>query len=332
MLKVEFLRILRNPNWKYLLFVLLGSSIYYALTYNNDSSSLSPVFLFPTMHKDLMIGIATMPSFLYAILLYSIAMKEEPITTWYTTLAFPMHQQWHIICKAIALLIFLLPGCLLSILTYIWMAHTISSAFLTYLFSIQIIYFICFFFYCFYVSQGYIFMMGTITSVNVLQRLTPLALGSSIINAGNWVQGFSLLWWKLGILIVLFFIGLLIFSKYTMHTKLYREIVLTKLFQIKPQTMSEITADKYKNRFDTFLQLIFKKLERKKSKTYWETCAVLEVTMKQTFFSSFFILVFLLLFIIFKSFIPLIFMLIFVLNIVYRFMIEKKHIQTVCIK
>lgn len=332
MIKTEFLRILRNAKWKYVLCVLLGSGIYYALVYNNESSSLSPVFSIPTTHRDLMIAIATMPSFLYAFLLYSIAMEEEALTTWYTTLAFPMRQQWHMICKAIVLLIFLLPGCLLSILTYGWMAHTISSAFLAYLFSIQALYFICFFFYCFYVSQGYIILMGTITSVNVLQRLTPLALFSCIINAGNWVQGFSLLWWKLGILFVCLFIGLLIFAHYTMHTKLYREIVLTKLFQMKPQTLSEITAEKYRNRFDAFLQLVFRKLERKRSTTYWETCAVLEVTIKQTLFSIFFIFVLLLLLIVFKNLILCILMLIFMINIIYRYRCEKKHMQRVWIK
>lgn len=331
MLKEEILRILRNPKWKYLFFVILASFLYYVVMYNDATHSLSPIFLTLTSHEQLLIGIATIPSFLYAFLLYSIALEEEPVQTWYTTLAFPMRQQLHILSKAIAILLFLIPGCLLSLIAAMWLNHTVSYTFLTFMFSIQSIYFINFFFYCFYVSQGYISSMGTITSVNILQRLTPIALFVCIINAGNWIQGFSLLWWKMVILILILFVGLLVCSNYTMHSKLYREIVLTKLFQTKPQTMSELTAEKYKNRVDVLLQFLFKKLERKKSSTYWKTCAVVEVTLKQNFFSIFFSFVFLYITILCKSIIPAIIMLYFIGSIVYHYKKEKKHIQIVYI-
>lgn len=332
MLKEEFLRLLRNPKWKYMIVVVLTSFLYYVVMYNDEPTSLSPMFAYATSHEQLLIGISTMPSFLYAFLLYSIALEEEPIQTWYTTLAFPIRQQQHILSKALVILIFLIPGCLLSMIASIWMMHTISYAFLTYLFSIQSIYFIGFFYYCFYVSQGYIFSMGTVTSINVLQRLIPIALAACIINAGNWIQGFSLLWWKMGIFILLLYIGLLVFSNYTMHSKLYREIVLTKLFQIKPQTMSEITVEKYKNKFDYLLQLAFRKLERRKSATYWKNCAVLEVTLKKNFFSIFLSVIFLFITITYKNIIPAMIMLYFIGNSIYNYRKEKKYIQTVYIK
>lgn len=283
---MEGKRLLRNPKWKYLILVFIGAYFYYSLTYNNLNITTSSSFgMFPAVtHDQLLISIAMTPSLLYAILLYHIAILEEPIGTWSLLLTYPMPQQKRILLKCLCLILFLLPAGISSYIFYQYIGGQQPDIFLKFFICIHTIYLISFFYYCFYVSRGYIASGGSITILNILERITPVFLFFCVMNSGQWSIVFTRMWVGIIVTAILLFVILLMFSSHMMHTKLYREIVLSKLFKTVSMSMGQIIFAQYRGMFDTLIQCIFRKLDRGHA-GYWEKCATIEVVIKQQFYT-----------------------------------------------
>ena len=121
--------------------------------------------------------------------------------------------------------------------------------------------------------------MGTITVFNITKRMTPLFLLFCIFNEKQWANFFFTYWQFVLCFCILVLIGLCIALPYCMRRKLYREMVLSKIFPNLKFTPMQLQAMRYKNTADNLLQKLFIKLDNGKA-SYWPICAALEVTLK----------------------------------------------------
>ena len=334
MIWMEGKRLLFNARWKYLLLVILLSIAYGTMVYNDLPQTVSTSFgtgLLTTLtHDQLLMSISIMPSFLYAFLLYGIAMQEEPVSTWLPQLAFPFNQRKRILCKTICLILLILPAMFSSMLLYHWLGGYQRSCFLMFLTCIHSIYLLGYLYYCFYVSRGYLATGGTITVVNVLERLIPIFLGFCILNAGQWSLAFYRLGKGILLMSIIVYLLLIIFCSSMMHTKIYRELVLTKLFKNMPLSMSDLLREQYKGRADTLLQMLFKYLDRGGTH-YWKRCAMMELSLKQQFYSYLMVLVFMILAITQRQLLYLFVSICFLLYIRHRAKRESARLGRICI-
>lgn len=267
MISYEILRIIRNPKCKYGLLIALGTFAFHSQMQQFLTSQYSSI------------SFTMLVVFLFLLLFYQIAWEEEQPHCWKSILAYPKSYRRNYIGKFLALLLFQIPVAGIGILFYYSLESTVSIAFLRYLLCFQCLYFTGFFYSCFKTSKGYLSTMGTITVFNITKRMTPLFLLFCIFNEKQWANFFFTYWQFVLCFCILVLIGLCIALPYCMRRKLYREMVLSKMFPNLKFTPMQLQAMRYKNTADNLLQKLFIKLDNGKA-SYWPICAALEVTLK----------------------------------------------------
>lgn len=286
MIYEEIIRLLRNPKWKYIVLILLASYGYYAMGDATTAVGLSSVM----KYEDFTMSISMVPSFLCMYLLYHIAKEEEPLATWKTLLAFPIAQHPRYLVKTIALLLFQLPIFLVAQGSYYLLNNSLSMIMIHYSLVMQSIYFVGFLTYDFVIASGYLQQMGSVKIINVLEYLLPIFLISCILNAGSWIAVYDRYYYYIVGLVVVAYLLLLTCLTPLMKRKLFRELVLHKLFGTIAVSQSNLLFSQYQGMFDTILQSIFCRCDRHTHR-YWAVCAAIEVSLKQNMF--YFLLAFL---------------------------------------
>lgn len=282
MLKLEYLRLLRSSKWKYSIFVMIGSFLYYCFVYSIKPISLGTGMFSPLTFEQLMCSIALMVVFLSCYLVYEIAYDDERLATWIIKLAYPLHP-WRSILTKECILVMLQPILALpSMLVYYCLIGTWTYNYLVSLWMIQLLYFTAFHVFTYYTSKGYLYMGFSVAVVNIMKRLLPLFLCFCILNFGEWEDVF--LYGKYYISTVCCFVWmiLLIYSKQAMQRKVERELCLMKLLSGNMMSQGALMLEQYRNMLDLILQLLFYKFDTHKE-TYWKVVATIEVTIKQQF-------------------------------------------------
>lgn len=285
MIRYEAMRLLRNPAWKYGILALLaaymaGTAILTQL--GEDSSAL--ILFWPVSQTDVHYVLPALYVFAILTVFYEIMWKEEPFSSWATFLSFPLTCRTAFVSKLIVLLICQLPVFLLGLLVSWLFFAALSSGLFIYLAMIQLLYLTGMLFGCYHTSQGYLAQMGTITIINVTKRLVPIFVLFTILNAHDWV-GVML---QLCFFIILFCASVLFYLfcrlPNVMKRKLYRELVLGKLFPSLRLQPTAMEMERYRKRMDTILQKGFQ-YGAVQRPSHWRRCAIIEVVMKLHFFA-----------------------------------------------
>lgn len=284
MLYNELIRILRNPKWKYGVLIFIALIVYYVTLL--DASSIELKSMLRMGQEEALQSICLMPVVLINFLLFHIALEEEHQKTWKTLLPCPIAQGKRILSKFVILFLFQAPILCIPVGMYYIMSGMYSNELLTFAWCMQIIYITSFMYYCFKVSSGYLAQMGSITIINVLKTTTPIFLFFCITNIRDWMFAYNLLWGLITGCCVVLLIVLLVCNQSFMHRKLYREMILYKLFGLLSAQRSEMVSASYHSASDKALQFMFRLFDRK-SEAYWRGCAAVEVGIKQ---NGFFIL------------------------------------------
>ena len=311
MIYYELRRILRNPKWKYSLFIVLGS-LFYCITILDESSD-SMRALMRMQGIETLQSICLFPVILLCVLLYHIAQEEEHSQTWKTLLTYPVPQGKRVRSKLLVLLFLQLPILAFVGIFYYFVSGHVDLSVLKFSWSMQILYLTSFMYYTFNVSDGYISQMGSVKIVNVLRTTTPMFLFFCITNMKDWMYAYDLLWWLITTVCVLALLVLIIFIKPMMHRKLYREMILYKLFGFASSWQREKMRNDLHNVQDKALQFLFHLIPTK-SEGYWRMCAFVEVGLKT---NGFYLLIGILCFILWKQTSWILFMFIMLLSFAY---------------
>ena len=280
MISFELKKLLRDHQWKYLPLILAGAVLYHLLYYN-DLPLSTGTGLFSVMdHRQLVASIAAFPCFLLLYLLYRIAHQLESYATWKTELAFHMDPRKHLLASMAALALFqpfiLAIGCGIY---YVYM-HAIDLMLIRFLITLQIAYYVCYFYYTFLVKSGIMSEGMNVSVVNPLRSLSPIFLLCCILNMGDWMDVFSVALMPMAAAMVLMMGAMLYNCNYWMRVKLHRELILSKLFSGVANPRTEHMKANNKKQFDAALQAIFRFLPFH-SPGYWRFVAVFEVSIKQ---------------------------------------------------
>lgn len=277
MIRYECLRIIRNPKWKYTYLILLGSFLYYVTMSNDSSMDMKLMLRMGTIET--MQSACLLPVVLLCYLLYHIAQEEEPSQAWKTLLPYPVPQGKRITAKLCILLLFQIPILCVPMILYYIMTGTFQTSMLSFAYCMQLIYLASFMYYTFDVSSGYLSQMGSVKIVNVLKTCTPIFLLFCTTNIKDWMFGFGFLWNLLTLCFIILMAVLLFFHRTFMQRKLYREMILYKLFGFASSRQSEMMSETLHDTGDKILQTLFHMFP-KKSAPYWKVCAFVEVGIK----------------------------------------------------
>lgn len=332
MIRYELLRILRSGKWKYMVFSAIIVYLYavsmYSTAFMNGTQAGS---MFPLTPEQRIQSAAVMGTFAYLFVFYLIAWDEEPPLSWRTPLANPQTCRRAYLCKLAAVLLFQIPATAIAIALYTMVKKSITTEFLSFLLCIQLLYLTGFLYGCYKTSQGYMAAMGSITIINVTKRLVPIFLVFCILNAGDWSGAFAGIW----PIVVLFCLcvigGILFWLPECMKRKLHREMVLSRLFQNLKYTPGQLMMMQYQKRADRFIQFLFRKFDTH-SASYWQRCAVIEVSIKLHFFSFAFLILFLIWFFVKLNLLLLLVALAFLLHVLYCIRLESRTIHAVYIR
>lgn len=316
MMKYEYLKIIRNSKWKYGL--LLGL-VFYMIYVSSD------ILIEPTnMQKYLLLGF-----FLFEALFYNIVGDEERTESWQICLAYPITYRKNYLLMLVVLITVQLLVFLFGVVLY-QLIENISISFLCTLYCIQILYLTGYCYSCYKSAKGYLAVMGSITVVNVTKTIVPVFLFFCIMNSYQWDWFFSITWNMISIFCIVVLLGLFIFLPYSLKRKVYREMVLSKLFPNLRFSPIQLQMETYKKGADKTLQRMFRLFDRK-TLAYWQFCATLEVTLKLHFFVVILFLIFLIWFIDSYHILLIFAMIGCVLYFIYSFQQEYKKIEKVCI-
>ncbi len=316
MLKYEYLKIIRNSKWKY--GILLGI-VFYMVCISSDMLMESS-----DTQKYLLLGF-----FLFEALLYNIIKDEEKIGAWQICLAYPVTWRRNYFHMIVVLISIQVPVFIFGVLLY-QLVEGLSGTFLSTLYCIQILYLTGYCYSCYKTAKGYLSIMNTLTIVNVTKTLVPVFLYCCIMDAYQWNWFFSIAWPLISVFCIVVLAGLFIFLPYSLKQKIYREMVLSKLFPNLRFSPMQLQMERYRNSADKLLQHLFTLFDRK-TLAYWQFCAVLEVTLKVHFFVIILFLIFLIWFIDSYNILLIFAMIGCVLYFIYTFKQEYKKMGKVCI-
>ena len=280
MICLELKKLLRDSEWKYIILVVAGGLIYYSMTYNELPVSTGLGIFNVMNHQQLLASISAFPAFLFLYLLYRIAQHQENYASWKCELAYRKDQKAHICSVLVTLLLFqpipLLIGCGL----YYVFTQTFDIMLLRFLITLEFAYLISYFYYTFIVKSGIMTQGLNVSVVNPLRSLTPIFLGTCILNMGDWLDVLSVALMPMLVTCVILFSVLCYQCNYWMRVKLHRELVLNKLFAGVSNPRMEHVKRRQKKQLDTFMQAIFR-IVPCHSAGYWRFVSVLEVSIKQ---------------------------------------------------
>ncbi|MGX8833640.1 hypothetical protein ACWG0P_05440 [Amedibacillus sp. YH-ame6] len=325
MLSHELFRILRNPKWKYGIFILLFCIAYFIMTRQSSSQVTS---MFAVNIKDIDYMLSIMPVFLTCFLLYQIAFEEERQESWKTLLVYPVGQEKRIFAKLLVLLLMQIPIMLLSFIVYFILHQSFSMMLFHYALCVQLIYLLSFMYYTFVVSNGYLDQGGSIIILNVLKTTTPIFLLFCILNTSAWMRAFHQIWWFVCICFVFMIFVLFRFHDELMRRKLYRETILYKVFGGIASNSLQSMLGNVKDMLDKLLQSLLK-LYARNSKKRWKSAAAIEVGLK---LNGFYVLIGVICLLLWKSSEWIFFLVLAIIAFIYvliNCMKERKRIQSV---
>lgn len=218
----ELYLLVRNRRWKYLIVILLICSTF--LMMDNVSISASMTM------KESQYVISILPVFMCSFLLYRIALDAEQSNTWKTLFTYPVSLRRHYMTRVLILLLFQIPILLLGMLCYYLFSGTIDMMMFHYTLCFQLLYLLSHLWSTYAVSDGFLSVNNSITIVNVLYMVTPVFLLFCISNARDWVPFFHQIWLFIVIAVVIMILLLFYLLDVLMRRKLYREMMLFKIF------------------------------------------------------------------------------------------------------
>ena len=274
---LEIKKIIKHPDWKYLLLIIAFACLYGILVYNTKPISLGIGLFSPMNHRELLASIAALPALLLLFLLYRIFYANETTACWSVLLAYPLDQRKHVG------LLFLFAGmfqiipfstaiCIFSVMT-----QSLSMDFLQFMITLQAIYYVSFFYSCFALKKGYTQTGFSVSIVNPVGILIPAFLFCSILNIGDWFSVFSsnypyvmmgsffllaYLWYRLS---------------WLMRVKLHCSLILETLLISLQNPMIEVMRTKQKRMQDQVFETVISHLSFLGN----DRIAALEVSMKQ---------------------------------------------------
>lgn len=288
---LEIRKFWMNPERKHVSFVILASILYGIAAYDEEPVTLG-IGLFSVMtHEQLLASIAIFPALACLFLFYRILSSNEKTSSWKTLLACPVDQRPHILCIMLLALLFQMIPMMLSNLIYMALTSSISFEVITFLITMQVVYFTSFLYSCFIMRKGYTGQGVSVSVVNPLEILTPMFLLFAIMNIGSWLSIFAAIW-HVSILISVVLCGyLLVRCNWYMRWKLHRELMLEKLFPAIQNPLKEFAMEKQYLAMDRVLQFFIHHLPFQ-GYCYWRIIAALEVSLKQKGYPLLFALIF----------------------------------------